>query len=120
MQPYKKRLSEHRIYSSIRTQEETRIFMENHIFAVWDFMSLVKRLQNDLTCTTIPWVPFKDPKSAHFINQIVLGEECDDFGTHDANSALSHFELYIKSMNDIEADTKPINYFMQQMKNGEN
>jgi len=94
--------------------------MTNHVFAVWDFMSLLKRLQRELTCVTLPWVPRDNPKMANFINSIVVGEECDDFGTSNPNNAISHYDLYLNSMKELQADEKPITYFIHKLKKGVN
>jgi len=64
--------------------------MREHMFAVWDFMSLLKRLQQIVTCTEVPWLPPVDPTASRFINEIDLGEECDDDGR---DGYASHFEL---------------------------
>ena len=78
--------------------------MQSHVFAVWDFMSLLKALQTSLTCTTAPWLPTPFPASRRFINEIVLGEESDLY----EGRAISHFELYLEAMQQAGADTAPI------------
>ena len=92
--------------------------MENHIWAVWDFMSLIKAMQKELTCTKLPWIPPKSRQPAYLINSIVLGEESDDLGTLDAKKSLSHYELYLKSMKDIGASTSAIEKFIRDLKEG--
>jgi hypothetical protein len=102
--PLRARLTAHPLYAAIRTEDHLRLFMQSHVFAVWDFMSLLKALQNKLTCTGVPWVPSAFPESRRFINEIVLGEESDQF----EGRAISHFELYLEAMTEAGADTNPI------------
>jgi hypothetical protein len=87
--------------------------MRFHVFAVWDFMSLLKSLQKEITCVSLPWKPSKYPADmVRLINQIVLGEESDvdQFG-----NPISHFELYLKGMEEVGASTKEIRDFLSTM-----
>ncbi len=102
--PLRRRLAGHPLYASIRTEFHLRTFMESHVFAVWDFMSLLKALQSRLTCVTSPWLPTDLPESRRFINEIVLGEESDEF----CGRVVSHFELYLEAMQQAGADTTAI------------
>ena len=102
--PLRARLAAHPLYAAIRSEDHLRIFLRSHVFAVWDFMSLLKALQARLTCVSVPWVPTPYPESRRFINEIVLGEESDLF----EGRATSHFELYLEAMRQAHADTAPI------------
>lgn len=104
----------HPIYRRIRTRQEMASFMEHHVFAVWDFMSLLKSLQRDLTCVDVPWVPTGDPVSRRLVNEIVLVEESD--GLRDGFT--SHFELYRTGMDEAGADTVPIDAFLAALRDG--
>lgn len=102
--PLRERLAAHPLYPSIRTSKHLRIFMESHVYAVWDFMSLLKSLQRELTCVDVPWVPTPSPASRRFINEIVLGEESDEY----EGRPVSHFELYLEAMERAGADTSAV------------
>ena len=115
--PFKKKLIEHPIYNNIDCLSDLRCFMESHVYAVWDFMSLVKKLQLDLTTTTLPWQPPKNTTAARLINEIVWGEESD----LDKNGVpYSHFEMYLNAMNQIRANTNGIKDMLNRLKNGGN
>ena len=102
LEPLKKELTQHPLYENIDTIECLKTFMEYHVYAVSDFMSLVKKLQIDLTSTNLPWVPPKNNSAARFINEIVWGEETD---LDENGTAVSHFEMYINAMQQINANT---------------
>ena len=108
-------LIKHPLYAQVSEIHDFQTFMEEHIFAVWDFMSLLKALQRGLTCVELPWKPTGSPTTRRFINEIVLGEESD----MDSNGEVaSHFELYIEAMKEIGANTKTIESFLELIENG--
>ena len=110
---YRSVLVNHPLYNKIDSIDTIQRFMETHVFAVWDFMSLLKRLQLELTCASIPWVPVGNPITRRLINEIVFGEESD---VDQNGQAVSHFELYLRAMEDIGADTRAITSFIKQLK----
>src|SRR5574343_168233 len=77
IEPLRQEIINHKVYTLINEIEDLQIFMQHHIFAVWDFMSLLKSLQNNLTCTQVPWTPKGSAETRYLINEIVVGEECD-------------------------------------------
>lgn len=107
-------LKSHRLYQELETIEDIKIFTQDHVFAVWDFMSLIKALQKNLTCVDVPWVPNENRLAGRLVNEIVLAEESDVDLNGDPKS---HFELYLESMNQIGASTKIINDFISKIKN---
>lgn len=115
-QSTRQRLLAHPLYTQLTDIARLRVFMEHHVWAVWDFMSLLKRLQHMLTGLDIPWLPPANRSLARFINEIVLGEESDEDGE---GGYASHFELYWEAMRQCGADTGPIDAFLSQIRSGQ-
>jgi hypothetical protein len=112
--PLRQEIINHKVYSVIKDIDDLRVFMQYHVYAVWDFMSLLKTLQNNLTCTTVPWFPKGSADTRHLINEIVVGEESDV----DLNGIRkSHFELYLDAMQQCGADTSKIEKYIDVLKN---
>ena len=117
IEPLRQEIINHKVYSAIKDIDDLKVFMQYHVYAVWDFMSLLKTLQKNLTCTTVPWFPKGSANTRHLINEIVVGEESD----LDLNGIRkSHFEMYLDAMHQCGADTYQIEYFLDVLKKTEN
>lgn len=108
-------LLQHPLYQQLKSMDDIRLFMQYHVFAVWDFMSLLKALQQRLTCTQVPWMPPADPNLARFINEIVLGEETD---VDEDGQAQSHYELYRSAMEQAGANGQLMDAFLKAVQHG--
>ncbi len=112
IQPQRDILLQHPLYGKVKGIEDLHQFLEGHVYAVWDFMSLLKALQNKLTCTTTPWFASANPETRYLINEIVLAEESDL--TMDGKR-LSHFEMYVDAMKDCGAQTFELENFLKDV-----
>ena len=116
IRPIREQLINHDLYKYIESPDDLRIFTQHHVFAVWDFMSLAKTLQQKLTCVNVPWVPNSKPSEyTYLINDIILAEESD---INWNGKRQSHFEMYLEAMLDLEASTSDISSFIEQIKHG--
>lgn len=113
--PLRDQLLTHPIYLGVDTLPRLRCFMRFHVFAVWDFMCLAKRLQRDLTSLDVMWVPPARPALARFINSIILAEESD---LDPDGAAASHFELYVRGMEEVGASTVEVLRFLTMLRDG--
>ncbi len=113
--PWRTALYLHPVYQQVNNPVSLRIFMESHVFAVWDFMTLLKTLQSRLTGMNLPWLPPQDILSARLVNEIVLAEETDEVAP---GHYLSHFHLYLAAMEEVGAETQPICNFISTLKKG--
>jgi hypothetical protein len=119
-----KKIQEHRsllenhsllVTNTIQSPEDLRIFMKYHVFAVWDFMSLLKTIQHNVVPSGNLWLPSQGTRSdiARLINEIVLCEESDI--SPDGKSSISHFDLYLQAMLEVGADTDLIKTYLKQI-----
>jgi len=116
IQPTRQALLDHPIYRRIQGVDALRCFMEHHVFAVWDFMSLLKALQRRICCVAVPWVPSSSSFACRLINEIVLAEESDEDGQ---GAHASHFELYHAAMRECGADVSTIDNFLNSIRQGQ-
>ena len=114
--PFKEALTHHPLYTKIQSIKDIHVFMEQHVFAVWDFMSLVKKLQIELTTTQLPWIPSKYPQAGRLINEIVWGEETD---LNKDGEIMSHFEMYLQAMQEAGANTLVMEEFLDHLSQGD-
>lgn len=105
-------LLSHPVYTAVHDLPALRVFTETHIYAVWDFMSLLKSLQLELTSVTLPWKPVGNADTRYLINEIVVGEESD---VDESGNRISHFELYLQAMRQLEANTSVIEDFLSPL-----
>jgi len=112
IEPLRTQIINHEVYAQINSLDDLRIFMGYHVYAVWDFMSLLKALQIELTCTTLPWFPVGSGNTRSLINEIVAGEE-SDLDVHGIKK--SHFEMYLDAMEQCGAETSEIKLFIETL-----
>ena len=113
--PSRQRLLAHPLYTRMDSLADIRRFMSSHVFAVWDFMSLLKRLQRELTCVDVPWVPVGDAEVRFLINEIVCGEESD---VDPRGGRISHFDLYLRAMEEAGADASAVRRALASVRAG--
>jgi hypothetical protein len=115
IQPLRDQLIRHELYKNINSLDELTVFMDHHVFAVWDFMSLLKSLQQRLTCTATPWMPTGNANTRYLINEIVTGEESD---VDEQGNRASHFELYLRAMQQAGSQAIGINNLFHELNFG--
>lgn len=115
LSPLMSEIINHPLYSDLTSVANLRVFMSEHVFAVWDFMCLLKELHSRLVSTAVPWLPPKDALGANLVGSILIGEESD---VAENGSYASHFDIYLSAMEKIGADTRPIRKLLFLVMNG--
>jgi hypothetical protein len=113
--PERAALLAHPVYRLVRDRRGLGVFMGAHVFAVWDFMSLLKSLQRRLTGIEVPWTPPRSRTAARLVNAIVLAEESDEVAS---GITMSHFELYLEAMRELDVATAPVTSFVRAVAGG--
>jgi len=111
------KLEKHALFSRIDSLDDLRFFMRHHVYAVWDFMSLLKKLQQTYAPHGSPWVPStENGRLVRFINEIVMEEESDlSFGSESENYS-SHFEIYLESMKEVQCPVDEVLGFIEKVR----
>ena len=112
----RRRVVEHSLYKLIQSPEAVQIFMKYHVFCVWDFQSLAKKMQQLCSVPQLPWMPTVNRESRRLMNEIILEEESD---VHPNGGHCSHFELYLDAMKQAGADTSLIESFFCKLEQGD-
>ena len=108
------KLEAHPIYAAVQTLDDLRVFMAHHVYSVWDFMSLIKYLQNEIAPARWPWTPHGDASVQRFINELVLEEETD-IALPGQEGFTSHYMLYLAAMREVGADADTPARFVQHV-----
>lgn len=121
LQPLMQKIAQHPLFNTLKTLDKStiigalRVMSQYHVYAVYDFMCLLKALQRSVSCVSVPWFPPVDALGAHLVNQILVEEEGDI--SYD-NRYLCHFELYLEAMEECQANTQGIRAFLEQLQSG--
>jgi hypothetical protein len=113
--PLRQKLVMHPIYAAVNSLPRLCVFMATHVYAVWDFMCLAKRLQRDFTSLDTLWLPPKRPELARFINGLVHGEESD---IDPDGKVASHLQLYLDAMDEVGAPSMAMRRFLSLLEYG--
>ncbi|WP_049757704.1 DUF3050 domain-containing protein [Magnetococcus marinus] len=115
--PLKAQLNQHPVYGRVQSLDELHLFMQHHVYSVWDFMSLLKTLQHHVAPSGMPWLPRAHTAFARFINEIVVEEECDEGlpGPRGETTYSSHYQLYVDAMREVGANTAQVSQFVQRV-----
>ncbi len=113
--PHIEAVGNHPLFARLASIEDIRCLLEHHVYAVWDFMCLLKSLQQVVTCTRVPWVPVGDGSVRRLINEICLDEESDELPD---GRCFSHLEMYRLAMVEAGADDGAIEVFLDQIASG--
>lgn len=116
MNPPVSGLQDHPLAGAIQNLAGLRLFMEHHVFAVWDFLLLAKALQHQLTRAPRSDQSCSLDGATAVINRIVAEEESDQapanpFGA----SRLSHLQIYLLAMQEVGASTSTIQQLMARL-----
>lgn len=112
---HQKQLEEHPLLVKdlMSSKDQLAVFMEHHVYCVWDFMSLVKGLQHSIAPSSWPWRPTQHTTNgcARLLNDIIKTEESD----YVAGRYLSHFDLYLEAMEEVGANTRTVKTFVNSV-----
>ncbi len=113
IQPLAAAVNQHPVFTEINSISRLCRFAEIHVYAVWDFMCLLKALQRRLSSPELLWTPPLNHLGCHLVNALLAEEESDVFNE---KQYLSHFELYLRAMQECGADIGSISTFITHIR----
>ncbi len=110
-------LADHPLAGAIRDQPALRLFMEHHVFAVWDFLLLARALQRQLA-VEVERSGGGSPAlraAQRLLAGIVAEEERDQAPANPLGaSQLSHLQIYRLAMAEVGANPGPIEALIER------
>ncbi len=103
-------LQNHKLYNSLKSIDDIKVFMEYHVFAIWSFALLLNNLQINMTEVRTSSISLEKSTDSVLINETVLEEEIE---TNKVSQTQSHFEIYFDAMRQADARTNEINNFIK-------
>jgi hypothetical protein len=115
--PLINQIAHHRVVTHITTIEAVRRFMEQHVFAVWDFACLIQGLLQRIALPRIPGLANHPPAGIRLLYELAASELADDH-PHKPDTCISHFHWYLEAMDTCGADRHPMTHCLQQLQAG--
>lgn len=101
-----KQLSQHPVYNELTSRTKIKCFILYHIFAVWDFVKLLKPLQKQFLAYP--------RKSKRFIDQMIFAQTSDLYSYDQQNE---DFALYLRAIAEMEIDPDLFLWYFQEAPN---